>query len=212
MLSEMIATAMPPTDFAEISFEEFLAQLDRAEPELRAEWVDRRLEVMSPVSRVHQQLSGWLYILLHTFSRRRQLGEVLQAPFLMRLHQSDQAREPDLAFVRAANQDRIHSTYLDGPADLVVEIISPESVHRDRGRKFMEYEAEGIGEYWLIDPIRRQAEFYRLGEDGYYHQVLPDEDGRFHSASVEGFWLQTDWLWQSPLPDELDVLHQLQIV
>lgn len=212
MLSEMIATAIPQADFAEISFEEFLAHLDRAEPEIRAEWVDRRVEVMSPVSRIHQQLSGWLYILLHTFARRRQLGEVLQVPFLMRLHQSDQAREPDLAFVRAANRDRIQPTYLDGPADLVVEIISPESVSRDRGRKFIEYEAEEIGEYWLIDPIRHQAEFYRLGEDRHYHQILPDAHGRFHSASVEGFWLQVDWLWQSPLPDELDILHQLQIL
>lgn len=212
MLSDMIATAPPPSNLGELSFEEFLAQLDHNDAEIRAEWEDGRVHVMSPVSRVHQQLSGWLYILLHTFVRRRQLGEVLQAPFLMRLYRSDQAREPDLAFVSAANQDRIQPTYLDGPADLVVEIVSPESVSRDRGRKFIEYEAEEIGEYWLIDPIRRQAEFYRLGTDRHYHQILPDSQGRFHSASVAGFWLQVDWLWQSPLPDELDILHQLHIV
>lgn len=212
MLTDMIATAPPPSDLVKLSFDEFLAHLDHSDVEIRAEWEDGRVQNMSPVSRIHQQLSGWLYILLHTFVRRRQLGEVLQAPFLMRLHQADQAREPDLAFVRAANRGRIRPTYLDGPADLVVEIISPESVHRDRGRKFMEYEAEGIGEYWLIDPIHRLAEFYRLGDDDHYHQVLPDEHGLFHSASVEGFWLQVDWLWQSPLPDELDILHQLHIV
>ncbi|MEJ7756097.1 MAG: Uma2 family endonuclease [Nocardioidaceae bacterium] len=53
-------------------------------------------------------------------------------------------------------------TYLDGAADLAIEIISPESIGRDRGEKFVEYEAAGIREYWLIDPERRQAEFYRL--------------------------------------------------
>ena len=46
--------------------------------------------------------------------------------------------------------DRVHRTYLDGPADLVVEIVSPESAGRDRGEKYYEYEAAGIPEYWLL--------------------------------------------------------------
>lgn len=43
-------------------------------------------------------------------------------------------------------------TYLDGPADLVVGIVSPDSVGRDRGEKFYEYAQGGVPEYWLIDP------------------------------------------------------------
>ena len=57
-----------------------------------------------------------------------------------------------------------------GRPDLIVEIISPESISRDQGRKLVEYESEKVFEYWLIDPIRKEAEFYQLGEDNLYHQ------------------------------------------
>jgi Uma2 family endonuclease len=192
-----------------ISFEEFLAWADE---DINAEWEDGEVVLMSPTSRLHQQLFTWLTVLLHSFVRHHKLGEVIPAPFLLRLQKSEQAREPDLLFIKTAHFDRLHDTYLEGPADLVIEIISPESISRDRGRKFVEYEAEGIAEYWLLDPIRKQAEFYQLGEDGHYHMALPDGDGFYHSRSVEGFWLRPEWMWQDPLPNELEILRQLKVL
>ena len=72
-------------------------------------------------------------------------------------------REPDILFIAREHLDRFRDTYLDGPADLVVEIISRDSRARDRGDKFYEYEQGGVREYWLLDYLRRQAEFYQLG-------------------------------------------------
>lgn len=83
-----------------------------------------------------------------------------------------QGREPDLLFVAQEHLDRLQETYLDGPANLVVEVVSPESLARDRGAKFVEYEAGGVPEYWLLDPLRRWAEFYCLGEDGRYRRCF----------------------------------------
>jgi Uma2 family endonuclease len=76
----------------------------------------------------------------------------------------------------------------------------------------VEYESEGIPEYWLIDPIRQQAEFYRLADNKRYHLSPPDAQGVYHSLSVAGFWIKVDWLWQDPLSDELEVLHQLGVL
>lgn len=56
------------------------------------------------------------------------------------------------SFVASEHLDRLKETYLDGPADLVVGIVSPDSVGRDRGEKFYEYAQGGVPEYWLIDP------------------------------------------------------------
>ncbi|MBE7472697.1 MAG: hypothetical protein HS114_26505 [Anaerolineales bacterium] len=33
--------------------------------------------------------------------------------------------------------------------------------------------------------------------------------GDYHNFSIVGFWLRVEWLWQDPLPDELQVLRKL---
>src|SRR5262249_57909952 len=134
----------------------------------------------------------------------QQLGKVFDAPFLMKLARS--AREPDVLFVANDHLNRMRATLLDGPADLAVEIISPESIGRDRGVKFREYEQAGIREYWLIDPEAQRAEFYQLDAKGKYQVVPPGEDGIYHSAIVPGFWLREEWLWQDTLPEIQDAL------
>ncbi|MGH9801602.1 MAG: Uma2 family endonuclease, partial [Blastocatellia bacterium] len=98
---------------------------------------------------------------------------------------------------------------LDGPADLSVEIISPESVRRDRKVKFKEYESAGVGEYWLIDPDHKKAEFYQLDASGRY-QLAKLKAGVYHSKAVAGFWLRVDWLWQPPTV--LDALRELKVM
>lgn len=205
--AEFIHRKAPPE--GKVTFEEFLALADEA---IHAEWEDGEVIFMSPASRKHQDLSDWLTTILRVYIRQRKLGQLLSAPFTIHLKVTEQGREPDLIFLKTENLGRLHDTYLEGPADLVIEIVSPESVSRDRGRKFVEYESEGIPEYWLIDPIRQQAEFYRLGDDSHYHLSLPDAEGVYHSLSITGFWLEVDWLWQDSLPDELEVLRQLEVL
>jgi len=117
-------------------------------------------------------------------------------------------REPDLIFVATANLHRLQATYLDGPADLAVEIISPESVGRDRGEKFYEYEQGGVPEYWLIDPQTQRAEFYRLVE-GRYRLAFESKEGEYRSLVLPDFWLRVEWLWQDPLPNVEDVLLEI---
>jgi len=128
----------------------------------------------------------------------------------MKLERS--GREPDLLFVAREHLDRLQETHLEGPADLAVEIVSPESARRDRVEKFYEYQAGGVREYWLIDPDRRWAEFYRLGEESRYEMVLGGGEGMYRSEVLSGFWLQVEWLWQEPLPRTLEVLQELELV
>lgn len=175
-----------------MSYEEFLAWADE---DTYAEWVRGEVIMTSPASNLHQKVSLFLASLLNDFVEADRLGEIRTAPFQMKLEES--GREPDVLFMAEEHFDRLKSTYLDGPADLVIEIISPESGQRDRGEKFYEYEAAGIPEYWLIDPQRRQAEFYQLAPAGYYQTVLP-EQGVYRSKVLPGFWLRVNWLWQPP--------------
>ena len=188
-----------------ITFEEFL---EWCNGDRRAEWVDGEVVLLSPNSLAHQDLAAFLYELIVAFVRAGNLGRVYFAPILMRLATRPSGREPDLVFVSAEHADRLRETYIDGPADLAVEIVSPESVVRDRGDKFVEYEAAGVPEYWLIDPLRREARFHQRGEDGHYHAATIDSEGFYYSAVLPGFRLRVDWLWQRPLPAAPDVLEQ----
>jgi Uma2 family endonuclease len=193
-----------------LTFEEFL---DWCDEDTWAEWVDGEVQMVSPASEPHADLSGFLQAILRHWIEARDLGIVLAAPFLMRLPDPvRRGREPDLLFVRKENRGRLRETYLDGPADLVIEIISPASIARDRGDKFLEYEQARIPEYWLVDPARQQAEFYQLGPDGHYRLALGGSGGTYVSPVLDGFPLPVAWLWQKPLPKLLDALRELGLV
>jgi Uma2 family endonuclease len=200
------ARAAPP---GKMTYEEFLAWADE---DTWAEWVNGEVIILTPASNRHQLLVGFLMNLFQHFVEAHQLGLVLTAPFQMKIGPELPGREPDILFIARQHLDRLKSTYLDGPADLVVEIISRDSRARDRGEKFYEYEQGGVREYWLLDYLRRQAEFYRLGPDGIYRAVPLGADGIYRSAVLDGLWLKADWLWQEPLPLLLSVLREWGLV
>lgn len=120
-------------------------------------------------------------------------------------------RAPDVLFVAKRNLSRIKTNHLEGPADVVVEIISPGTRSVDRGDKYDEYERGGVREYWLIDPERKQAEFYRLGRERIY-RAADISDGTFRSTVIKGFWLKVQWLWERPLPEAAFVLRELGVI
>ncbi len=202
---ERQAKNVPP---GPMSFEEYLEWLDE---DTWAEWVDGEVVMLSPANTRHQDIAGFLFSVLRTYAETKGLGKVLSAPFPMKLGAVRRGREPDILFVAKEHIDRLKDTHLDGPADLVVEIVSPDSRLRDRGEKFAEYEAGGVREYWLIDPDEQRADFYVLGEDGRYERRRPQE-GVYRSEALKGFWLREDWLWQEPLSPTLSVLKELGVL
>lgn len=191
---------------AKLSYEEFLNWCDE---DTWAEWVDGEVVMVSPASDRHQDISDFLTTVLRLYIETRGLGIVRSAPFQMYLAQLHRGREPDLLFIAREHQHLLKETYLDGPADLVIEIISPESRLRDRGEKRAEYEAAGVREYWLLDPERKEADFYRLDERGRYRLIELQEQGSYRSEVLSGFWLKPDWLWQEPLPSPIKILTQI---
>ena len=159
------------------------------------EWVDGETVQVAPITDDHDDIVGYLRSLMTWFVLRRKIvGKVKGEPFQMKTGPDLPGRAPDVMFVGEEGLSRLHKTYLEGPADVCAEVISPESRTRDRVHKYKEYEEGGVREYWLIDAPRRQAEFYRLGEDRTYHKV-PVESGVFRSEVMVGFWFRVDWLW-----------------
>lgn len=194
-----------PSQPQHMTYEEFLAWADE---DTLAEWVDGEVIMTSPASRQHQVIANFLLSVIRTYVEERNLGLVISAPFQLRLARS--GREPDLLFLAKEHLERLRETYIDGPADLVVEIVSPESAGRDRGDKFYEYEQAGIAEYWLVDAGNKRAEFYQLGSEGLYQLVPPDSAGVYRSRAIAGLWLRVAWLWETP--PLLAVLRELALL
>src|SRR2546427_2908787 len=137
---------------AEMSYEEFL-RTDWPRNDL--EWVDGKVIPMSPVTNLHTQVVLFLLSVINHYVDARRLGRVFLEPFQMKTAPDLAGRAPDLFFVKTANLGRLKPVYFEGPADLVIEVISPGSRGVDRGEKFYEYEQGGVPEFWLIDPPRK---------------------------------------------------------
>lgn len=196
-----------PASSGKISYEEFL----QSKEYVWAEWVDGEVIQLSPASKRHQLLVNFLAALLQHFVEANRLGLIISAPFQMKTGVDLPGREPDILFVASDHLERLQDTYLAGAADVVVEIISPESLTRDRGDKFYEYEKGGVEEYWVIDPIRQLAEFYRL-DNGVYRLAPMDNDGIYRSVRIAGLWLRVEWLWQEPLPSLMSILKEWGLI
>ena len=198
---------LPKSAPAQATFEEYLEWDSESG---YVEWVDGEIVIMPNPSLKHQEIVGFLYFLLTAFTEHHESGTVLQAPFAMKLEAIGRGREPDILFVTKARESLFEKNYLNGAADIAVEVISPGTGRTDRGDKYFEYEVSGIKEYWLIDPERNHAEFYRLGEDKLYHVVELQAGNIFRSAIITGFWLRVDWLWNRP--QKIAALRELGVI
>ncbi len=196
----------PPTPHR-MTFEEYLAFTPESG---LAEWIDGEVIVQMTATLEHQQLVQFLSSLLGLFAQIFKLGRVHTAPYAMRAKPEGPGREPDVMFVAAENLRRLGSKYLDGPADLAIEIVSDDSVARDRADKFYEYEEAGVREYWIIDPRpgKQRADFYVRDDKGRYRPVPIDDRGVYASTVLPNFWLQVDWLWATE-PNPLTALAEI---
>jgi Uma2 family endonuclease len=172
----------------------------------KADLIDGVIYLASPENTDDNKLFVWLITLMNLFARRRGLGQIFGSRVALRLAEK-QGPEPDIAFVRTEHLQRVERGGVEGPADLAVEIVSPDSVERDYYSKRELYESHGISEYWIIDEMDHKVTLLRL-KQGKYREVRPKK-GQLHSKVLSGFWLRPEWLWQEPRPDEIDTLQQI---
>ena len=197
-------------DGRRLSYDDFLREAP-ADGRSR-EWVDGRVIELSPASDRHQDLQGFLIALLRHWVEAKRCGVVRSQPFQMKTGAHLAGREPDVLFLASEHLDRLRENHLAGPADLAVEIVSPDTRRHDTVEKLREYEEGGVREYWLIDHKPRRFEMRVLENDGRYRLMEPDADGVMRSRILEGLWLRSDWLWQKPLPPLLSILKEWKLV
>jgi len=190
-----------------MSYEDFV----RLVPDnTQAEWVDGEVIVLSNTTR-HQILGLLLVKVLSTFVAVFDLGLVFQPPFPMRARPGGPGREPDVVVVLNSHRDRVKRIGMEGPADLVVELLSDETARTDQTVKLREYGDAGVPEYVVVEAREGRTGFwfYRLGTDGAYADVAPDAAGRYHSTVLPGLWFDPAWFADASLPDAEDLMLEI---
>jgi Uma2 family endonuclease len=195
---------LAPRHISEQEFERWVLATEG----VRAEWVKGAIQMMSPASFEHFDLNGWLYRLLCDFVEAKKLGGIVAFDCMVRLDGGETRRIPDILYVSEARRSLMKPTYFEGPPDLAVEIVSNDSQSRDWREKFLEYEASGLREYWIVDPMSQRIETYSPGEDGKYVRIA-EVDGKIPSTVLPGFYLRNAWLWANPRPTVSSLLGEL---
>ncbi|HKP75758.1 MAG TPA: Uma2 family endonuclease [Longimicrobiaceae bacterium] len=130
---------------------------------------DRRYEVArgevigtpSP-SPYHQLVVGAVCGSIYEFAERR--GTIFLGPVDVLLGEGDYL-VPDLVWVRRERMGIVSDRGIEAAPDLIVEVTSPATADRDRGIKRERYANYGVPHYWIVDPLQRQVEVYRMLED-----------------------------------------------
>jgi Uma2 family endonuclease len=135
--------------------------------------------IMSPAPKDrHQKLIGELFVLISNYVKKNKLGQTRVAPSDVFLNEEN-IYQPDIYFVSNESLTGFEEDGFHGSPDLIIEILSPGSEKSDKVDKFKNYEACGIKEYWIVNPLDKKAIGY-TNISGKF-KSLPEEKGSLHS-------------------------------
>ena len=122
---------------------------------------------MPPVPK-HQRIVREVFFLLISISKSKG-GEALSAPIEVQLDDHN-VFEPDVLYLRPGSRCAVGDKRLTGAPDLVVEVLSPGTARYDRQQKYEAYQAHGVSEYWIVDPVHEVVEVWTLGAGGAFQR------------------------------------------
>lgn len=190
-----------------VSYEQFMAS-DYGEKHV--EWVNGVVIEMPSINERHDALIEFIRILFKIFLEKTTGGRIVGDPMVMKLDIVPSSRAPDIQVLLPDRLHQLKQNQVIGPANLVVEIVSPGSQRQDRVDKYREYELGSVPEYWIVDSRKTDAQFYQLGSDGLYTEVTPDANGVYHSQVLSGFRLSVDIFWRDTLPSVSETLQLVE--
>ncbi|MFN0072237.1 MAG: Uma2 family endonuclease [Chloroflexota bacterium] len=160
----------------------------------RYEVIDGELYVSPPPSFDHQLAVSELFLQLGVHIKSHRLGTLLPAPLGVILGVGAGV-QPDLVYISQQRSNIIMPRGIEGAPDLVIEVLSPSTMNRDRGVKMTQFAQAGIPHYWIVDPRSHRLEAYQLTDEGYSLVVNLGAADVFLPVLFPGFELKLSELW-----------------
>ncbi|MBW4490446.1 MAG: Uma2 family endonuclease [Trichocoleus desertorum ATA4-8-CV12] len=185
------------------SFEEYLAYDDGTEK--LYELFNGELIEVPPESGFNVEIANFLFaILLPIVGHRRLRGHGLE----LEVRGEPRNRYPDLTVIRAEHVEQLRRRntlrFEMAPPLLVVEIVSPGELQRDRDyiAKRMQYQDRGIPGYWIVDPQLETLLVLELSDDAYTEVATFKGDDKIQSSQFGELNLTVAQLFAASKPTE----------
>jgi Uma2 family endonuclease len=171
----------------------------------KTEFINGEVIMHSPAKLQHLGMKDRLHRLLQAYVEVHGLGVVLGEKALCVFPRNDY--EPEVCFFGVEKAASFQPRQLKfPPPDFIAEVLSESTEATDRGEKFQDYQAHGVGEYWMIDPETESLEQYVLRE-GKYFLAQKSGSGEVRGAVVSGFVIPVRALFDTQL--NLVILREL---
>ncbi len=168
------------------------------EPGYRFEILEGNLVKEPSPSTQHQRVLRELgQRLMNYFEHTDPEGELFFAPLDVTLTAAN-VLQPDILFVAGTRREIIRETCIDGPCDLIIEIMSPANRRKDRLQKLEIYRRAGIRHYWLADPGENTLEAFMLKEEHYTLVFAGGPGDKFAHPTFPGLDLNLDKIFHRP--------------
>ena len=133
----------------------------------------------------HQRISGKLEFVVRKFVTENNLGEIFYAPCDVYLD-NENVVQPDILFISKDRLNIIGDKNIQSAPNLVIEIISENSVYRDMVQKKRLYARFGVKEYWIVIPEEKEVEVYILKGEAYQLYKTYTKVDILESPSLKG--------------------------
>jgi Uma2 family endonuclease len=183
-------------------------QFDRlVDEDTRAELIDGVMVVHSPASPRHDDVAGFLRSLMRFYAAVGRRGKVLGPDSLVHVATCRKFAPDAFFLVQRRVPRRLPRKQFEGTPDLVVEVLSPSNRADDLEDKRPAYREAGVRELWLVDLADHQVILDLRRGKSYTTTSLAE--GPVRSEVLEGFWVEAEWLWAEPLPNEMECLQEI---
>lgn len=180
--------------------QEFYEQMT---PDQKIEFIAGEVVLHSPARNRHLDVTANIFQLLRTYVTVHRLGQVKNEKCMCVFPRNDY--EPDVVFFGQKKAAGFTADTMKFPVpDLVVEVLSASTEVRDRGLKFEDYTANGVGEYWIVDADAQFVEQYLL-EGDQYKLAIKSGSGLLKSRGIDGMVIPIEAMF-----DEQANLHTIR--
>jgi len=164
----------------------------------KSEFILGEIIIHSPVKKEHNDVLLNLVPLVNTYVKKNNLEYVGIEKVLISLGRNDY--EPDLCFFKNEKAKDFKNDQSIFPVpNLVVEILSKSTESNDYGIKFSDYLAHNVTEYWIIDPIKKVIELYKIDTKNEYELILKSGTGILKSEVIHGFEIKIEAIFDEKI-------------